>query len=792
MELTLFGGFQLVDDAGNAVELSARKAKALLAWLALHQDQRHTRDRLALLLWEDSGDAQARHSLRQALSGLRKALGKHAEALIADQQTVRLDSGHILADSWRFEALLNREPSGEALSQAVSLYGGEFLEGFNPRSNTYEEWLMTQRSHYRERAMGAMSSLLEHYLKNRQLESGMRLAIRMLSGDPLQERVYRTLMRIYARLNRPAEALRQYRQCRRVLFRELGLAPEPETVRLYQEIAQARTRQNGEIPAPENVYPSHLGFRISECVSRAPGQGAATSNCQSYCEERQHRTGVRGACSGAKNPGVRGIPAPQSTNETEDGNTPGNIDTPAVVHEGSAQLLRLVTVVHIYLGRYLELVSQEDPERFYRCSQELLQQVEQLAHAYGGHLHHQHTDAITILFGLPAAHGNECEKAVQMALELRDKTVADEGSAADRFGIQTGIVSGSVVYDGKNVASGTVFVEAEHLARSGTPRDVLLSEISYRGIRLSVEASRIDDTTWRVLNISADAASGSRTSPFVGRKRELRQFGTALEACTEDRTGETFLLRGEAGIGKTRLVEEISKQAEPLGVACHCAQVLDFGMESRTGPIPSLLRQLLFSDQACTTDEIEVHAKACLGNAWNEALHPHAVRLLFRLPLTRQDSGPQESLAQETIRLGSQQLMRGILESTCRSRPRLLVVEDVHWADQRTLALLADLADIVSRCAALLVITSRVEGEPLDPGWRSAMHWAPLTTMDVGPLGKAQALILAGQLTDNDTGFIHRCIERSGGNPFFLEQLLWGTVSHEGTVPDSVQNLVLT
>ncbi len=316
--------------------------------------------------------------------------------------------------------------------------------------------------------------------------------------------------------------------------------------------------------------------------------------------------------------------------------------------------------------------------------------------------------------------------------------------------------------------------------------------VQSRGIRQPVEASRFDDTAWRVPNISTDAASDSRTSPFVGRKRELRQFGAALEACAEDRTGETFLLRAEAGIGKTRLVEEIRKQAEQLGVACHCAQVLDFGMEPRTGPIPSLLRQLLFSDQAYTTDEIELHAKACLGNAWNEALHPHAARLLFRLPLTGQDSGPQENLAQEAIRLGSQQLMCGILESTCRSRPRLLVVEDIHWAGQRTLAQLADRANIVRRYAALLVITSRVESEPLDPGWRSAMHWAPLTTMDVGPLGKEQALTLAGQLSDNDTGFIHRCIERSGGNPFFLEQLLWATVSHEGTVPDSVQNLVLT
>lgn len=75
MELTLFGGFQLVDAATSPITVSARKVKALLAWLAMHQGRHQPRERLALLLWEESDEVQARHSLRQALSGLRKVLG---------------------------------------------------------------------------------------------------------------------------------------------------------------------------------------------------------------------------------------------------------------------------------------------------------------------------------------------------------------------------------------------------------------------------------------------------------------------------------------------------------------------------------------------------------------------------------------------------------------------------------------------------------------------------------------------------------------------------------------------
>ena len=249
MKLTLLGGFQLFDDADRPVPLNARKAKALLAWLALHQDRAQPRDRLAALLWEESGDTQARHSLRQALSGLRKALGQQAEHLISNQESVRLSGAPLRVDALEFDALLRDIQDQEALNQAVALYGGEFLEGFNPRSESYDEWLTTQRSHYREKAVTAMSALLEHYLRTHQFEPGVRLAITLLGSDPLREQTHRALMRLYCHLHRPADALRQYRQCRRVLFRELGLQPEPETEQLYREINGMRLRSSSATTA---------------------------------------------------------------------------------------------------------------------------------------------------------------------------------------------------------------------------------------------------------------------------------------------------------------------------------------------------------------------------------------------------------------------------------------------------------------------------------------------------------------------------------------------------------------
>lgn len=739
MELTLLGGFQLFDDTGNTVVLNARKTKALLIWLALHPDKSQPRDRLAMMLWEESDDAQARHSLRQALSGLRKALGDHAGALATSHDQVMLRSGHIQVDALRFEALLSGEHAGETLKEAVSLYGGNFLEGFNPRSNSFEDWLMTQRSHYRECAVGAMSELLSHYMDTRQWEPGVRLAIQLLGSDPLQERVHRNLMQLYAQLRRPADAMRQYRQCRRVLSRELGVGPEPETQRLYREISQARALHADEpVTGGNDILP-----------------GPAS-------------------CSGAADAGKQDLD-----------------DLPEKPVGGGVTQLRQVTVLYLRMGRFPGLMADEDPEALHLRTRELFDEIERLANGFGGKLHHQQSDAMVVLFGLHTAHGNECEKAVQMAVAIHGIATAGSTLGKCLLDVQIGITSGPMVSDGENTASGAVYAQAEQLARSGGPGDILISDSAYHGLRLPLEVKRRNDASWRIVRTGRASPVPPLLTPFVGRTRELRQFGAAMEACIEDQAGETFLLRGEAGIGKTRLVEETARRAELIGIACHRAQVLDFGVESQAEPIPMLLRQLLGMGMDATAEEVEAGVQACLGAEWNGVLHPPALYTLFRLPLSGETPETRNPLTGEARRLGQNQLLQGILTTATRTRPRLLIVDDIHWADQRTLDLLAELAAIVSLCAALLIIVSRVEGEPLNPEWRSAMHGAPLTTLDLGPMPKEQARTLAGDLPGLKADFVERCIERSGGNPFFLEQLLLGTETKGGEVPDSVQSLVL-
>src|SRR6266550_3420271 len=130
VNLALLGGLRLQTDLGEPVPLSTKKAGALLAYLALHPGQAQARPKLAALLWGDRSEAQARDSLRQALSLLRKALS-HVEprALIAHGDTISFEATALTTDAIVFEDLV-AQPGAESLEQAIALYGGEFLDGF--------------------------------------------------------------------------------------------------------------------------------------------------------------------------------------------------------------------------------------------------------------------------------------------------------------------------------------------------------------------------------------------------------------------------------------------------------------------------------------------------------------------------------------------------------------------------------------------------------------------------------------------------------------------------------------
>lgn len=240
LTLSLLGGFQARFVAGTPLVLPTKKAQALLAYLAVKPGVTHPRDKLASLLWGETGEDQARHSLRQTLVGLRKALsGVASSSLLIEGDNLGISASAVEVDVVRFEKLAG-EGTVDSLEKAAALYQGDLLEGISLNEEAFEQWLTAERERLWELALQSLAKLLGNYIQLGAADSAIRTAARLLSLDPSQEAVHRILMRLYAQGGRREAALRQYQTCVRSLQRELNVEPDGETKQLYQDIMQQR------------------------------------------------------------------------------------------------------------------------------------------------------------------------------------------------------------------------------------------------------------------------------------------------------------------------------------------------------------------------------------------------------------------------------------------------------------------------------------------------------------------------------------------------------------------------
>jgi DNA-binding SARP family transcriptional activator/pimeloyl-ACP methyl ester carboxylesterase len=257
--LSLLGGFTI---AGDSTAMT-RKARAMVAYLALQSRQSQSRDKLAALLWSNNGEPQARVNLRQALSTIRRAMpSSNGGRFLSEGDSITLKLDDFDVDVARFEELA-AGPTPDRLEQAIALYRGDLLDGFTLREEPFEDWVRVERERLRGIAIATQEKLVTHYSATGDLAPCARAATRLLALEPLREDIHRALMRIYASEGRVNLALKQYEFCRDVLQRELGLQPEPETRKLYDEL---RTRRMSAGSGARSLQAETGGRRATEAA----------------------------------------------------------------------------------------------------------------------------------------------------------------------------------------------------------------------------------------------------------------------------------------------------------------------------------------------------------------------------------------------------------------------------------------------------------------------------------------------------------------------------------------------
>jgi len=320
--------------------------------------------------------------------------------------------------------------------------------------------------------------------------------------------------------------------------------------------------------------------------------------------------------------------------------------------------------------------------------------------------------------------------------------------------------------------------------RSGPmPLDELVAQ-RLRGIEKPV-------AVWRLVGLAPAGEAASRL-PFVGRQAELRQIRSTLESCREQGRGGVVYLRGEAGIGKTRLLDETRRAAEALGFACHTGLVLDFGMGKGRDAVRAVVRSLLgAAPEGGEAERREAAAAAARTGLVDEDDLPFLHDLLD-LPQPEGLRARFDAMSNDARTRGAAAAVGRLVARAAGRRPLLIAIEDLHWADAQTLAQVAALAATAAECAAVLVMTSRIEGDPVDRAWRAGAREAPILTVDLVPMRRDEAVALARTIAADAGDLVMACVERAEGNPLFLEQLVRDMSERGGAaLPPSLQSLVL-
>jgi len=251
MRLELLGDLLIRSGDGSLATIGSKKSQALLAYLAIKRGQHVSREKLAGLLWSSTGPDQARQSLRQTLSSVRKDLSHIApdhKLLIEESDLLSLD-GSVSCDVAEMESLI-AVGTEEALKKAIDLYRGDFLDGFSINEERFDQFVTGERDRLHRVALRAHAQLVELQAKHGALDDAIGTAQASLRLDVLQEPMHRTLMRLYLQSGDVVEALQQYESCAKVLKRELRIEPDAETKALQREIVQLRARRGEQTAAP--------------------------------------------------------------------------------------------------------------------------------------------------------------------------------------------------------------------------------------------------------------------------------------------------------------------------------------------------------------------------------------------------------------------------------------------------------------------------------------------------------------------------------------------------------------
>ena len=247
LRVFLFGGFLLERGGVSLPPIASRAGRSLFAYLMMRRDRPLNRELVAGTFWPELSETRARRRLSHTLWQIQDVVNDGSFSYLdVATDTLAFDSeSSYWLDVEEFDRQYATTKGSEGASVATSyrasvlrtcvdLYRGDFLAGF------FDDWVVAEQDHYRQRYLTALSRLIEVTKSAGAYEEALGYARRMTHHDPLSEEAHREVMRLCFLLGRTGDAVEQFRRCRSVLEDDLGAEPSPATVELYERIVKQR------------------------------------------------------------------------------------------------------------------------------------------------------------------------------------------------------------------------------------------------------------------------------------------------------------------------------------------------------------------------------------------------------------------------------------------------------------------------------------------------------------------------------------------------------------------------
>jgi class 3 adenylate cyclase/type II secretory pathway predicted ATPase ExeA len=439
---------------------------------------------------------------------------------------------------------------------------------------------------------------------------------------------------------------------------------------------------------------------------------------------------------------------------------------------------KTVTVVFADIVESTSLVERLEPETAQRVLDRFFDCMREVVERHGGRVEKFIGDAVMAVFGVPVLHEDDADRAVRAAAGMRDALDRLNAEFEETLGaaiqMRIGVATGEVVTgdpsSGKPIVTGDAVNVAARLQTVAAPGTILIADSTHALVREIVSAEPVGPmqlkgktgtvTAHRVLKVGSEPPRRRLESEFVGRRRELGVLSGLLMQVSRDRVSRLVTVVGDAGVGKSRLVREfLGTRIDDAAVAE--GRCLPYGDGITYWPLKEAVAQAAELRGDETADEARARIRGLLREAPDADLVTERVAETIGIA----DAVPEHK--------GATWAVGRLIEEVARTRPLVVVLDDIQWAESTFLDLVEHTVQNLEDTPLLVLCMARPELLDTRLSWSGAddrstlVHLQPLSDDDSGRL--IEALLDGGIL---EAAARERIVEASDGLPLFVEEMV--------------------